>query len=280
MIAAKQQLLVNDEPYPFGETLVQREPNSNIAQLQTLLPSRQILHTPKSGLNPIVDSAGHFISVLGNLKTFKKAEQARRAANDLFEELKVWQARIQSLGYANEFILVSRYILCATFDDIAATLTCCTDSPPSLLQAYKLDLDHEQKFFDILERAIREPVFYIDLMELMYICLSLGYQGKYRSKEQGTFELEQITDTLYKHVRAYRGSISKMLSPTPLRVSKIPVKTSPSASQTLAKTFAGSACMLMFIFISLGYLMDTLLNEAYNDITQVEKHLISYATKQ
>ena len=42
-----------------------------------------------------------------------------------------------------------------------------------------------EKFFEILERLRAEPDRYIDLIELLYVCLALGYEGKYRARPSG-----------------------------------------------------------------------------------------------
>src|SRR5436853_447481 len=83
---------------------------------------------------------------------------------------------------------------------------------------------HLFSFLTIMERIVKEPKRYIDLMELLYLCLSMGYQGPYRSNKQSFIELEEITSHLYKHIRAYRGNFSKALSPGPFMVPRFMIK--------------------------------------------------------
>ena len=131
-----------------------------------------------------------------------------------------------------------------------------------------------------MERTIKEPALYIDLMELMYICLSMGYKGQYRSTEHSQYQLEQITNNLYKHIRAYRGSFSKTLSPTSLKTAKPAATSAQQRNTSPFFIFIVTACIIMTIFVSLGYLMDVISNEAYKNIAQLGKPVLHENSKQ
>ena len=52
------------------------------------------------------------------------------------------------------------------------------------------------------------------MLELMYLCLSLGFKGKYAMDTTGgSVELEEIRDDLYRHIRQLRGDTPHELSP-------------------------------------------------------------------
>lgn len=238
-----------------------------------LLPSRIVTHHPTAGLNPIVDAAGYLFSVIGKLKHIKSYRQLNKLQNELIQEINTFQETIKGLGYNSEYTIVCRYVLCATLDEIISHTAWGNQGQwenYSLLSAFKQDKQHQDKFFSILERTIKEPSLYIDLMELMYLCLSMGYKGQYRTTEHNQYQLEQITNSLYKHIRAYRGSFSKMLSPAPLKTQKISIKTPSQRKISLGFICVVTACIIMAIFVSLGYLMDVISNEAYKNISTVE----------
>lgn len=70
-----------------------------------------------------------------------------------------------------------------------------------------------EKFFLLLEKLSRNPAKYLDLLELMYLCLSLGFEGKYRVLSRGLVELDAIRDSLYRQIRSLRGDEQASLSP-------------------------------------------------------------------
>jgi type VI secretion system protein ImpK len=243
------------------------------ASSQLLLPSRVITHHRIAGLNPIVDAAGYLFSVIGKLKHIKSYRQLNKLQAELIQEITTFQEAVKNLGYNSEYSIVCQYVICATFDEIISNTSWGSQgqwNSYSLLNAFNQDTQHQDKFFTILERAIKEPVLYIDLMELMYLCLSMGYKGQYRATEHSQYQLEQITNGLYKHIRAYRGSFSKTLSPTPLKLHKSSAKIAPQRQSSLGFICIVTACVIMTIFISLGYLMDVISNEAYKNISTIE----------
>ena len=247
-----------------------------------LLQSRNVTHNSKAGLNPLVDAAAYLFSVLGKLKNLKSYRQINKLQKELIQEITTFQEAVKNHGYNAEYIVVCRYALCATFDDIIANTAWGGQGQWdsfSLLTAFNQDTQHQDKFFTILERAIKEPALYIDLMELMYLCLSMGYKGQYRSTEHSQFQLDQITNSLYKHIQAYRGSFSKTLSPMPLKAHKVSAKTAKESNLSPLFIFFITACIIMTIFISLAYLMDVISNEAYKHITQIENP-VSHETAQ
>jgi len=51
------------------------------------------------------------------------------------------------------------------------------------------------------------------MLELMYLCMSLGFEGKYRVLPRGMLELEAVRDSLYRQIRQLRGDVPRELSP-------------------------------------------------------------------
>ncbi|MFP1463679.1 DotU family type IV/VI secretion system protein [Escherichia coli] len=49
-----------------------------------------------------------------------------------------------------------------------------------------------EKVFILLERLIREPKRYQDLLEFLWLCFSLGFRGRYKVAVQDQGEFEQI----------------------------------------------------------------------------------------
>lgn len=247
----------------------------------TVFTSRAVIHTSNAGLNPLVDAASNLFTTLGELKYTVGYRPSSKLQNELVQAINAFQEMVSPL-YTPEYLVVCRYILCATFDDIIANTAWGAQSQwihDGLLTAFNQDSQHHEKFFTILERAITEPKLYIDLMEFTYICLSMGYKGRYRATEYGQYQLEQIINNLYKHIRQHRGAITKTLSPTPLKASKSKPKVVRPPRMSYLSLFFTTACMIMIIFISLNYLMDVISNEAYKNITQVQP-TVSHETRQ
>lgn len=233
-----------------------------------------VTHHPKAGLNPLADAAGYLFSVLGKLKQSKTYSQFSKLQKALIQEINTFQETAKNHGYNADYIIVCRYVICASFDDIISNMSWGSQDQCdsySLLSAFNQDTQHQDKFLTILKHAIKEPALYIDLMEFMYICLSMGYKGQYRSIEHDQYQLELITHHLYKHIQAYRGSINKTLSPTPLKTFRSAVKSAPQNNSSTLFIFFVTACVIMTIFVSLNYLMDIISNETFKTLTQIQR---------
>jgi len=245
----------------------------NTATSHMLLHNKFILHNPKCGVNPLVDSAAFIFSSIGKLKFLKSVSSLSKLQKELIAEMNTFQDHAKASGYSSEYILISRYALCATIDDIIEHTPFGRDADwknqYSLLRTFNQEVTSEDRFFVILERIIKDPALYIDVMEFMYICLSLGYQGQYRHTEMPDNLLEKITHTLYKHIRAFHGDYSKTLSPFPIKTSS-PHKTKTSKMSYLF-TFFMTAIVILILCIVFSVLFENISNQAYSALTHVGK---------
>lgn len=182
---------------------------------------KNVIHHVDSGLNPITDAAAPIFTLLGNLKTAHSAKKLNQLHNTLSKEIHTFQTKAKNQGYSSEQILIARYALCASCDDIITHQPWVKDgawAQYSLLKIFHPDHALPERFFIILQRLSKEPALFIDVLELMYLCLVLGFYGPYRlqideNEYLPTKTLVAIIEKLYQVIRAYRGDCKKLLSP-------------------------------------------------------------------
>jgi type VI secretion system protein ImpK len=246
---------------------------------QLLLQSKFLTHNPKSGLNPLVDAAAYLFSVMGKLKLLKSYRHLSKLRKELILEINTFQDAAKAHGYSSEYILVSRYAICATLDDIICNTPWGTQGQwdsQSLLAAFNQEAINQERFFVILERLVKDPNLYIDVMEFMYICLSLGFKGHYRTSDYNNNQLEQITNSLYKRIRAHRGDFSKILSPFPPKPTTSTLK--PQAKHMpLWLTVLLAVGVSLALFAGIRYMLNITSNQAYLDLTRMGK-TVAYET--
>jgi len=254
-------------------------PTQNNRSSQLLPYSKFVAHHPKAGLNPLVDTAAYLFSLIGKLKNTKTYRNLAKLQSELTQEIHTFQTNAKTFGYSAEYILASRYALCATIDDTIIHTHWGAEGQwenYSLLTTFNQESTHPERFFIILERISKDPALYIDIMELMYVCLSLGFKGSYRNEVHKHHELEQITNALYKRIRNYRGNFSKTLSPFPLRQPVIPKIIQRKISISFIMLITAS--LILALFISLGYLLDTVSKQAYQELMTIGKAIIYEST--
>jgi type VI secretion system protein ImpK len=109
----------------------------------------------------------------------------------------------------------ARYALCTLLDETIASTAWGSGvwGTRSLLVAFHNEASGGEKVFLILQRLSQNPAANIDLLELMYLCLSLGLQGRYRLIERGHEQLAALRERLLQLIRQQRGSYEPDLSP-------------------------------------------------------------------
>ena len=129
--------------------------------------------------------------------------------------IKDFEAKARQLGAATEAAYAARYALCALIDEtVLATPWGSQSTWPteSLLATLHNETKGGAKFFQILDRTSENPARNIDLLEFLFICLSLGFQGKFAVMDRGAAQLEETTHNLYRTIRNQRGDGERELS--------------------------------------------------------------------
>ncbi len=132
------------------------------------------------------------------------------------QQVHAFEERARAEGIANEDVLAGRYALC-TFVDAAVFNTPwgagSNWAGQSLLSLFHKEASGGEKFFAVLDRILTKPERYIDLIELHYVCLLLGFEGKYRLDPRGAAQLAQLQDHLRRVIRGQRAVPEAALSP-------------------------------------------------------------------
>ncbi|MFG0382808.1 type IVB secretion system protein IcmH/DotU [Pseudomonas sp. zbq_18] len=166
--------------------------------------------------NPLVAASALLLSEVVRLKTNANPENFDALNERLNVAIKLFEHRALQEGVDGGQVMAARYVLCTVVDEAVVTTPWGNESAwsqMSLLSTFHNETFGGEKFFQLLEHLSRNPVKHLPMLELMYICLSLGFEGKYRVLPRGMLELEAIRDSLYRQIRQLRGDIPRELSP-------------------------------------------------------------------
>ncbi|WP_313087883.1 type IVB secretion system protein IcmH/DotU [Pseudomonas sp.] len=167
-------------------------------------------------LNPLVAAASSLLSEVVRLKHSYEGEDLHALHQRLSGELKLFEHRALHDGAESSQVMAARYVLCTAIDEAVVTTPWGNESEwsqMSLLSSFHNETFGGEKFFQLLERLSRNPVKHLPMLELMYLCLSLGFEGKYRVMPRGMLELEAVRDSLYRQIRQLRGDVPREVSP-------------------------------------------------------------------
>jgi len=168
------------------------------------------------GMNPLIASASELVALLGELRQTVQVQNASQLRTQVVNAVKKFEKTAQSKGVPSDVSLSARYILCAALDEAVLNTPWGTEvgwARASLLSSFHNETFGGEKVFLILSRVRETPAKYIDLIELLYVCLSLGFEGKYKLDPRGRDHLDAIRDDLAKVVQMQRGEFERELSP-------------------------------------------------------------------
>jgi type IV/VI secretion system ImpK/VasF family protein len=159
---------------------------------------RSRLYTGHYGHNPLLVAAQPLFSLCTRIQTASEAgHEPQKIAYLMQHELNAFYTHVLNLDYAGDVMDLTRYVLASFIDDILLHLpqACAYDwQNHRLLETAPTQ---EDAFFTILERLLAAPTQHLDVLELMYVCLKSGYQGKFRQTDGHSPALDTLTDRLY-----------------------------------------------------------------------------------
>jgi type VI secretion system protein ImpK len=168
------------------------------------------------GLNPITAAATTLLALLAQLRESAHHPDPDSLFQHIGNELRQFEAAARAQGEPDDMVLAARYVLCAALDETVLNTPWGSQSRwagETLLSVFHNDTWGGEKVFQWLERLVREPGRNLHLLELIYLCIALGFAGKYRIQDRGRAELERIHDGLHQTIRQQRGDFERTLSP-------------------------------------------------------------------
>ncbi|MGR3889892.1 type IVB secretion system protein IcmH/DotU [Pseudomonas sp. 1152_12] len=162
----------------------------------------------KVGLNPLVAAASALLSQVVQLKGCSGRESLSSVNERLSSAVTQFETHALQGGVESSQVISARYVLCSVVDEAVVTTSWGNRSDwskMSLLSRFHNETFGGEKVFQLLERLSRDPVKHLVVLELIYLCLSIGFEGKYRIMERGAPQLELVRDALYRQVRQVRG---------------------------------------------------------------------------
>ena len=168
------------------------------------------------GLNPLEAAAAPLLSLIMRLKNTPTHPDPERLRRKMIEEIKTFTNNARNQGIHEKTVFRARYVLCTTLDEVVLNTPwgrASEWSESSLLITFHNETWGGEKFFELLDAILPDPRKNLYLLELMYLCLAFGFQGRYRLLENGRSRLEEQRERAYNAIRTARGEFERELSP-------------------------------------------------------------------
>lgn len=156
--------------------------------------------------NYLMEAAIPLFNRASQMKFFQSQLSTLQILEQLKQEIAYFENTAEEAGIRYETVKAARYCLCTLLDEFAAKNGWSSQewAAHSLLVTFHNETWGGEKFFELLDKVRAEPSKNLNLIELMYYCLVIGYMGKYQVINNGRVTVENLKKDLEKIIRQYR----------------------------------------------------------------------------
>ncbi len=180
-----------------------------------------------TGLNPLVTAANSLLNSVTQLRMTLQHPNPSGLRESFIKSIKNFEFNARTKGILPEKIVAARYALCTLLDETISSTPWGSGEwgKHSLLVIFHNEAFGGEKFFQLITKLTENVKANRDLLELMYICLTLGFEGRYRVMENGKAQLDELRERLAQLIDRERNPYEHDLSPhwqtTPFKPTKL-----------------------------------------------------------
>ncbi len=174
------------------------------------------------GLNPLVDAATPLLGLILRVQDLAEFQGIDQLYSRVHGDIAAIEEEITNNNYDSSIRFAYRYCLCTFVDEAVLATEWGAQSVwtgRSMISIYHQETWGGEKFFTILSRMMMEPDTYKDMLEFLYLCLVLGYKGKYGMLRDGHQQINAIIEKLHRTLREVRGDRPENLIDTSNNIS-------------------------------------------------------------
>jgi type VI secretion system protein ImpK len=152
-----------------------------------------------AGINPLLGAANVLLALVPQLRATTSHADPAGLHGQLLGRVKEFETAAHLSGVPQQKVIAARYVLCTFLDEVVAATpwgASGTWAQHNLLQEFHDERDGGEKAFKLLERLGEDVAANLDLLELFYVCVALGFEGRYRGKPNARAQLDALSARL------------------------------------------------------------------------------------
>jgi type VI secretion system protein ImpK len=157
----------------------------------------------------LVGAATNLLLLIAHVSNTLDARDTTVLKHQVSEEINHFAVQCKRLGIEKRSREDAKYILCTAVDEAVLNTPWGARSNWSLntlLSSYFQDVRGGQIFFEKMRSLADDPARHHQVLLLMYYCLALGYQGRYRHENDSANKLLKIRQWLGERIRQYTNA--------------------------------------------------------------------------
>lgn len=164
--------------------------------------------------NPLLEAATPLLRMAVQFKTH--TFDARNLSQLLSQSVQEFEQQALVAGCDKVEVEAARYILCTLLDECAGNTPWGGSgvwAKHSLLLIHFRETWGGEKVFQLLARFQKDPKRFIMSLELLAVCMSLGFKGKFHIQHEGDLAHQALRTQLAGLIRATRNDPGRRLAP-------------------------------------------------------------------
>ncbi|MCF6450037.1 type VI secretion system protein TssL, long form [Vibrio sp. MMG022] len=222
------------------------------------------------GLNPILAEANGILSMVGQIRSTASHSDVLFLKETLAQKLRDYENRLRQHNVELETIDTARYCLCCSIDEAVLNThwgSQSTWSHDSLLSSFYSSSQGGEAFFKHLDNALSQPESQLDLLELMYVCLSLGFVGQYRLEKNGLENHRRLRKQIMSILKSYGRGTAKEMS---ANIDKRTLSGSRMSERApLWVVCSVTSAILVCVFMYLSYDLNSASNRTFSNLVNL-----------
>ncbi|MWD28987.1 type VI secretion system protein TssL [Aquicoccus sp. SCR17] len=169
-----------------------------------------------TGMNRLNACAAPLFALISRIRNRAQHMDPDKLRQSVVAEIRGFENRALQAGIPAQTVKVARYALCATLDDVVLNTPWGGQSNwglQSMVGTFHRETVGGDRFYDLLARLEKQPGENLEMLEFLYMCLSLGFEGRLRVEQGGSDKHLQIRNGLARLIRAQRGPVERDLAP-------------------------------------------------------------------
>jgi type VI secretion system protein ImpK len=202
--------------------------------------------------NPILAAAAPLLMLLSQLRLMPVNRKASSLAEYITGAVETFDRAAAKAGVGEEDARIAKFALCEITDDLVSNLPWPKEQSwdnHSLVAQFFHTRPTGAGFYEALNEILAKPEAHFDLLELLHVCLSLGFEGQYRGLASERETLERIRRDVYDTLRYLKARATNDISPNWQSIAATQLK--PKASLPLWAIAAAAVALVTAVFFGL-----------------------------
>lgn len=200
-------------PDPFAQPPATPQPQAPAGPAPAATPAAAGTAAPQladamTGINPLNAAAATLFALVLRIRNRAQHPDPDALRRSVVAEVRAFESRAIAAQIDPRTVKVARYAICATLDDVVLNTPWGGTSvwaQQSMVGTFHRETVGGDRFYDLLTRLEQDPATNLLLLEFLYTCLSLGFEGRLRVEQGGAERHMEIRSGLARLIPGPAG---------------------------------------------------------------------------